>query len=77
MAMAYDLKKNASQDSTVKIKSRALSQNVTNGPEGALTQNLKYVEVTVQNKFHYCRIYFGQISSMKINKEPQLQKYDA
>jgi len=35
---------------------RALSQNVTNVPKGALTPNLKNVEVTVQNKLHYCKI---------------------
>ena len=38
-------------------------------PEGALTSNLKNVEVTVQNKLHYSRKLSGQISSMKINKE--------
>ena len=31
-------------------QTRALSQNVTNAPEGALTPNLKNVKVTVQNK---------------------------
>ena len=50
-------------------KTRALSQNVTNAPQGALTLNLKNVEVTVQNKLHNCRKFFGQISTMKINKE--------
>jgi len=29
---------------------------VTNVPKGALTPNLKNVEVTVQNKLHYCKI---------------------
>jgi len=48
---------------------RALSQNVTNAPEGALTPNLKNVKVTVQNKLHFCRKFSGQNSSMKINKE--------
>jgi len=51
------------------MKTRALSQNVTNAPEGALTPNLKNVKVTVQNKLHYCRKFSGQNSSMKINKE--------
>jgi len=40
---------------------------VTNAPEGALTPILKNVEVTVQNKLHYCRKLSGQNSSMKIN----------
>jgi len=53
---------------------RALSQNVPNAPEGALTPN---VEVTFQNKLHYCRQISGQNSSIKINKEHLLQKYDA
>jgi len=34
---------------------RALSQNVTNAPESALTTHLKKVKVTVQNKLHYCK----------------------
>jgi len=34
-------------------QTRALSQNVTNAPKGALTPNLENVEVTVQNKLHY------------------------
>jgi len=59
------------------ILTRALSQKVTNAPEGALTLNLKNVEVTVQNKLHYCRKLSGQNSSMKINKEQYLLKYDA
>ena len=42
---------------------RALSQNVTNAPEGALTQKLKNVKVTVQNKLHYFKN-----SRMKMNK---------
>jgi len=50
-------------------KTRALSQNVTNAHEGALTPNLKNVEVTVQNKLHYCRKLSGQFSSIKVNKE--------
>ena len=40
---------------TFELKTRALSKNVTNDPEGALTTNLKNVKVTVQNKLHYCR----------------------
>ena len=31
-------------------KTRALSQNVTDAPKGALIQKLKNVKVTVQNK---------------------------
>ena len=31
--------------------------------------NLNNVEVTVQNKLHYCRKFSSQNSSMKINKE--------
>jgi len=50
-------------------KTRALSQNMTNALEGTLTPNLKNVEVTVQNKLHYCRKFSGQNSSMKINKK--------
>jgi len=50
-------------------KTRALSQNVTNAPQGALTPNLKNVEVTVKNKLHNCGKFSGQISTMKINKE--------
>jgi len=46
---------------------RALSQNMTPAPAGALTPNLKNFKVTVQNKLHYCRIFSGQIPSMKIN----------
>jgi len=46
-------------------------------PQGELTPNLKNVEVTVQNKLHDCRKFSGKIASMKINKEQQLQKYDA
>jgi len=53
----------------MKRKTRALSQNVTNAPEGALTPNLKNVKVTVKNKLHYCRKFSAQISSMEINKE--------
>ena len=56
---------------------RALSQNVTNAPEGALTPNLKNVEVTFQNKLHYSRQISGQNSSIKMNKEHLLQKYNA
>ena len=48
---------------------RALSQNMTNAPEGDLTPNLKNVEVTVQIKLHYCRKLSRQISSMKKKKE--------
>ena len=48
---------------------RALSQNVTNAPEDALTPNFNNVEVTVQNKLHYCRNFSSQNSSRKINKE--------
>jgi len=54
---------------------RALSQNVTNAPIGALTPSLKNAEVKIQNKLHFCKKFSGQNSSMKINKE--LQKYDA
>ena len=50
-------------------KKRALLQIVTNAPKGALASNLKNVEVTVQNKLHYCRKFSGQISSMQINNE--------
>ena len=32
---------------------RALSQNETNAPEGALTLKLKNVKVTVRNNLHY------------------------
>jgi len=38
---------------------------VTNAPEIALTPNLKNVEVTVQNKLHYCRKFSGQNLSME------------
>jgi len=47
------------------LQTRALSQNVTNAPEGALTPNLKNVEVTVQNKLHYWRKFSGHNSSME------------
>jgi len=46
-----------------------MSQNLTNAPEGALTPNLNNVEVTVQNKLHYCRKFSWQNSSMKIKKD--------
>jgi len=32
------------------VSTRALSQHMTNAPEGALTPNLKNIKVTVQNK---------------------------
>ena len=50
------------------MSTRALSQNVTNAPEVAMTPNFKNVQVTVQNKLHYCRKFPGQNSSMKMNK---------
>jgi len=50
------------------IVTRALSQNVTNAPEGASTPNLKNVDVTVQNKLHYCKKVSEQNSRMKMNK---------
>jgi len=49
-------------------QTKALSQNMTNAPEGALTPNLKNVKVPVQNKLYYCRKFSGQNSSMKMNK---------
>jgi len=51
------------------VSTRALSQNATNAPEGALTPNLKNVEILVQNKLHYCGKFSGQNSSMKANKK--------
>jgi len=53
-----------------KQQTRALSQNVTNAHEGALTPNLNNDKVSVQNKLQYCKKISGQNSSMKINKEP-------
>ena len=43
-------------------------RNMTNVPEGALTPNLKNVEVTVQNKFHFCKKFIGQIQVRKSTK---------
>ena len=59
-----------SKTKLIQVQTRALSQNVTNAPEGrALTPNLKNVKVTVQKKLHYCGKCSGQNLSMKINKE--------
>jgi len=49
-------------------RTRALPQNVTNAPEGALTPNLENVEVTVKEQLHYSRKLSGQILSMKTIK---------
>jgi len=56
----------------------ALSKNVTNAPKGALTPNLKNVEVTVQNKNYFIvENSLDKIKVWKINKEQKLQKYYA
>jgi len=52
---AYFIKTITHQRFEVSRGTRALSQNVTNSPEGTLTPNLKNVESTVQNKSHYCK----------------------
>jgi len=74
--MFHEWKENSIQGLDQQNKTRALSQNVSNAPD-ALTLNLKNVEVTVQNKLHYCRKFSGQNSSMKMNKGQLLQKYEA
>ena len=51
-----------------------MSQNVTNASEEALTPNLKNVEVTVQNKLHYCRKYSGQNSRMENQQSAKTPK---
>ena len=41
------------------MQTKALSQNVTNAPEGALIPNVKNVEVTAHTKVHNCREFSG------------------
>jgi len=53
------------------VKTKALSPNVTNALESALTPKLKNVEVTVQNISHYCRKLSGQ-NSTKFNNSKSM-----
>ena len=49
--MFFQMHHKEKKDRLQLTKTRALSQNVTNAPEGALTPKLKNVEVTDQNNF--------------------------